>query len=243
MSAARAASLARARVAEHLAPRRQPVQQRARDTVDLLLDTAAALLEEVGVEGFNTNVLAARAAVRVRTVYRYFPNKLAVITALAERMAEEWGRWFDGFEALADPRRDWRSLWVAYVDAFVGGIRRVPGGLAIRRAMRALPELQAIDRRDNGRLAGELAVALDRRGSGVSRRRLTVVARVLVETAVTVLDLALFGPPTRARELVDELKCLQIAYIEAASEKRKGPATALPSVNRFDHSKRKRSQR
>lgn len=241
MAAARATAIAPARVAENLAPRRQPVQQRARKTLGLLLDTAAALLEEVGVDGFNTNLLAERAAVRVRTVYRYFPNKLAVITALAERLAEEWGSWFDGFAALADPRSDWRALWIAYVDAFVGGIRRVPGGLAIRRAMRALPELQAIDRRDNERLARQLAAALARRSSGVPRHRLTVIARVLVETAVTVLDLALFGPPARARELVDELKCLQIAYIETSVER--APRLAAGAPSGFSHSKRKRSPR
>ena len=132
------------RLDARLAPRRAPVQERAQKTVALLLDTAAVLLEEVGVEGFNTNALAARADVRVRTVYRYFPNKLAVMIALAERLAEQWDGWFDGFRALADPTADWRALWSQYIDAFVGGIRTIPGGLAIRRAMRALPELHAV---------------------------------------------------------------------------------------------------
>jgi AcrR family transcriptional regulator len=160
MTSARTALSPRARLGAQLARRREPVQQRARKTVELILDTAAALIEEIGVEAFNTNVLAERAGVRVRTVYRYFPNKLAVLTAVAERLAAEWDGWFDGFRALADPRAGWRTLWVAYVDKFVQGIRSVPGGLAIRRAMRALPELQAIDRQDNERLARELAAAL-----------------------------------------------------------------------------------
>lgn len=216
MVSVRSASRFRAHLGTHLAPRRRPVQDRARRTVDLILDTAAALLEEGGLEAFNTNVLAERAAVRVRTVYRYFPNKLAVITAVAERLAEEWDGWFDGFRALSEPHSNWRTLWTAYIDAFVDGIRRVPGGLAIRRAMRALPELRAIDRQDNARLARQLAAAIERRGLGLPRGRLTTMTRVLIETAVTVLDLALLEPHGHAGVLIDELKRMQLAYLEAS---------------------------
>jgi AcrR family transcriptional regulator len=212
------ASLRRARLGAHLARRREPVQERARKTVDVILHTAATLIEEAGVEAFNTNVLADRAGVRVRTVYRYFPNKLAVLTAVAERLAAEWDGWFDGFRALSDPRASWRTLWTAYIDTFVRGIRRIPGGLAIRRAMRALPELQAIDRQDNERLARQLAAAIERRGVGLPRSGLTIMARMLIETAVAVLDLALLEPQAQASALIDELKRLQLTYLEASIE-------------------------
>ena len=220
MASARTASFPRAPLGAHLARRREPVQERARKTVELILDTAAALIEEAGVEAFNTNVLAERAGVRVRTVYRYFPNKLAVITAVAERLADEWDGWFEGFRALSDPRFSLRTLWVAYIGTFVDGIRRVPGGLAIRRAMRALPELQAIDRQDNERLARQLAAAIERRGVAVPRSRLTTMARIIIETAVTVLDLALLEPQAQASALIDELKRLHLAYMEAYIEGR-----------------------
>jgi len=218
MASARVTARARAPLGTRLELRRQPVQERAKKTVEVILTVAAELIEEVGLDAFNTNLLAERAQVRVRTVYRYFPNKLAVITAVAERLAQEWDRWFDGFSALSDTDADWRRLWSAYVDAFVDGIRSAPGGLAIRRAMRALPELEDIERRDNERLARQLAAALARRGGGLARGRLTIVARMLVETAVSVLDLALIEPPTQARALIDELKHMQLAYLAAYVE-------------------------
>jgi AcrR family transcriptional regulator len=214
MASVRTASCSRAPLGAHLSPRRQPVQERARKTVELILDTAAALIGEGGVEAFNTNVLAERAGVRVRTVYRYFPNKLAVMTAVAERLAEEWDGWFEGFRSLSDPRSNWRTLWVAYIGTFVDGIRRVPGGMAIRRAMRALPELQAIDRQDNERLARQLAAAIERRGVAVPRSRLTTMARIIIETAVTVLDLALLEPQAQATALIEELKHMHLTYME-----------------------------
>lgn len=216
MSATPDRSPARRRTPTPLTQRRQPVQARAQQSVERILDTAVTLLAEVGLEAFNTNVLAERAGVRVRTIYRYFPNKLAVITAVAERMAAQWDGWFDGFRELADPDTDWHDLWAAYIDTFVDGIRSAPGGLAIRRAMRALPELQAIDRRDNERLARQLARALERRGTGLPRGRLAIMARLLIDTAVTVLDSALLEPEANASRLITELKRMQLAYLEAA---------------------------
>ncbi len=197
-----------------LAPRRLPTQSRAKDTVEKILSAAAELLEEGGLGAFNTNLLAQRAEVRVRTVYRYFPNKLAVITALAERMTALWDGWFDGFRALADPESDWDKLWDSYIDTFVDGLRLTPGGLAIRRAMRALPELQIIDRQDNERLARELAAALKARGVAASHGRLLRVSRVLIETAVAVLDLVLLEPGRKTNPFIEELKKMHRAYIE-----------------------------
>jgi len=196
-----------------LTRRLHPTQQRARDTVTHLLDTAAALLAEGGLDDFNTNLLAERAGVRVRTVYRYFPNKLAVITAVAERMTEEWDRWFGGFATLADPASDWREVWRGAIDAFVSGIRESPGGAAIRRTMRAVPELHRIDQRDNERLAAQLAVALQKRGVDLPRARLLLLSRMLVETATAVIDLSLDQTAPRARVLLGDLRAMHIAFL------------------------------
>ena len=69
-------------------PRALPVQNRARETVLRILECAAALIDEVGIEGFNTNLLAERASVRVRTIYRYYPTKLAILTEVLFRLNE-----------------------------------------------------------------------------------------------------------------------------------------------------------
>ena len=57
---------------EQLEPRSLPVQERSRETVNQILETAAELVDEVGVVGFTTNLLAERAggrpAVRLRMV-------------------------------------------------------------------------------------------------------------------------------------------------------------------------------
>ena len=53
-----------------LIPRKLPQQSRSRETMQRVLDMAETLLVELGVDGFNTNILAERAGVGVRAIYR-----------------------------------------------------------------------------------------------------------------------------------------------------------------------------
>ena len=65
-----------------------PRQPRARATVDAVLEAAAQVLEAAGERGFNTNAVAERAGVSIGSLYRYFPDKRAVLAALARREME-----------------------------------------------------------------------------------------------------------------------------------------------------------
>lgn len=65
-----------------LDPRKQPRQKRAQATVAIIVEGAARILEERGIEGFNTNAVAERAGVSIGTLYQYFPNKQALVAAL-----------------------------------------------------------------------------------------------------------------------------------------------------------------
>ena len=65
--------------------RKAPRQRRAVHTVDALLEAAALVLEEEGLEGFNTNAVARRAGASVGSLYQYFPSKDALTLALLLR--------------------------------------------------------------------------------------------------------------------------------------------------------------
>lgn len=68
-----------------IAPRKLPVQRRARVTRDAIIEGAAQLLGTSGLPGFNTNAVAVRAGVSIGTLYQYFPNKDALMAALIDR--------------------------------------------------------------------------------------------------------------------------------------------------------------
>ena len=65
--------------------RKQPVQPRARETIEQIVEAAAHLIEERGLIGYNTNAVAARAGVSIGSLYQYFPGKDAIMLALTRR--------------------------------------------------------------------------------------------------------------------------------------------------------------
>lgn len=71
------------------APRRKPSQQRAQDTVLVLLDATELVLAERGFAATTTNHIAEAAGVSIGTLYHYFPSKESLIEAVVHRM---WAR-------------------------------------------------------------------------------------------------------------------------------------------------------
>ena len=53
-----------------------------------MLDAAARILEERGLEGYTTNAVAKLAGVSVGSLYQYFPNKDAITRALIAQEAD-----------------------------------------------------------------------------------------------------------------------------------------------------------
>jgi AcrR family transcriptional regulator len=65
--------------------RRNPSQERAKVTVDAMLDAAVKLLKRGGAFSITTNRIAETAGVSIGSVYQYFPNRNALFVALHER--------------------------------------------------------------------------------------------------------------------------------------------------------------
>jgi len=65
--------------------RNEPVQQRARDTLDSIMHAADALFAERGVGDTTNSLIAEQAGVSIGTLYRFFPNKSALVTEYLDR--------------------------------------------------------------------------------------------------------------------------------------------------------------
>lgn len=75
---------------EHIAsPRRAPSQQRSRERVERMLAAASALISEQGSEAMRMGEVAERAGVSIGSLYQFFPDKRAIVWALAERYTAE----------------------------------------------------------------------------------------------------------------------------------------------------------
>lgn len=69
--------------------RKKPVQERSRFTVDVILEAAVQVFEQYGYAAGTTARIAERAGVSVGSLYQYFPNKDAILVALADQHIAE----------------------------------------------------------------------------------------------------------------------------------------------------------
>jgi AcrR family transcriptional regulator len=65
--------------------RRTPRRAGAVDTVEVIFEATARILAAEGREGLTTNRIAEKAGVSIGALYGYFPNKQAILLAMARR--------------------------------------------------------------------------------------------------------------------------------------------------------------
>ncbi|MEO8262023.1 MAG: TetR/AcrR family transcriptional regulator [Pseudolysinimonas sp.] len=111
--------------------RNEPVQARSTARLAALLDAAAQVVHEIGYERLTTAMVAERAGASIGTVYRYFPDRIAVLQSLAARNAE---RMTDRVlaELRSEQHADWRSALGAALGLFVEAFRNEPGFASVR---------------------------------------------------------------------------------------------------------------
>ncbi|BDZ50954.1 TetR family transcriptional regulator [Frondihabitans sucicola] len=111
--------------------RNEPVQARSSARLTGLLDAAAAIIDEIGFERLTTAMVAERAGASIGTVYRYFPDRIAVVEALAVRSVQ---RLIERVDAAVIERglTEWRDSIEIAIDTEVAMYRAEPGFRAIR---------------------------------------------------------------------------------------------------------------
>jgi AcrR family transcriptional regulator len=111
--------------------RNEPVQARSTARLGQLLDAAAAIVDEIGYERLTTAMVADRAGASIGTVYRYFPDRIALLQALAGRNLERvLGTVVD---EVLDPGHDnWLDALSAGFGHFVAAYRDEPGFRGLR---------------------------------------------------------------------------------------------------------------
>ena len=109
--------------------RRAPAQDRSARRLDLILDTAAALLdEESGIP--TPTAIGRRAGMSHAAVYRYFADAEAVVRALAARNLERFLT--ATAHVLADPGITWQDALRAAADRYADLLRHEPGFRRVR---------------------------------------------------------------------------------------------------------------
>lgn len=111
--------------------RNEPVQARSAARLEGLLDAAAQVVDEVGYERLTTAMVAERAGASIGTVYRYYPDRIALLQALSTRSFQ---RYVDIVsERLASVAlAGWWDAVDSAIDIYAEMFRTEPGFRAIR---------------------------------------------------------------------------------------------------------------
>lgn len=174
-----------------------PRQQRARAAVNRILRATGELLDQDGFDALTTTAVAERADVNIATLYRYFPDKYALIEALARAIEAERfdriGPMLAAFAVAPEWRRELRALAEKLLELRV----KRTGVRGLRHALHSAPQLWEADRAGFGRTVERLAGALRGRVRTMTPARGDAVARTALAMLGGVLDRAVDEPEHR----------------------------------------------
>ncbi len=218
----RAARAARAMVEEGpdaladipLETKLQPTQARGQDTYEIVLATAGEMLRDMGFEQLTTNAICQRAGLTPPALYRYFPNKYAILRELGDRLMSAQDEvvlaWIGGGGLAGDTIDERLANSLAIHERIVEITRAFPGGAAIARALRAVPMLQRLRFESRDMVADRFYEAARAQHPNTSERRLRVAMRMMVELSYAAVEMVV-EEPDRDADLLNREVCFLFA--------------------------------
>lgn len=196
--------------------RRQPRQARSQERVNRILDVAEDLFARQGYAATTTNAIAAQAQVPIGSLYQFFPDKTAILQALALRYAEKLHREFavlNEAELATLSLSDYVNQLIDITDRFFS---ENPSYHAIFMEVQGtIRELTEIDEASDAKLIQDLASSLARRDASLESADYEAIAFVLVKAIGTLLWLSLSQEQMFRQRLVEETKRFTLKYLQS----------------------------
>ena len=184
----------------------QPRQKRAVETYEQILGVTAQLLAKVGIERLSTNLVCERAGISPPALYRYFPNKYALLRELGMRLMAAQNAIVQAWATPATMKLPQAAFSASIFELYAQTLaltRELPEGLWVTRALRAVPALTQV-RIDShvyvsGLIQSAFLVAYPRADVG----RVAVMTRLAVEMVYAALEM-MFDDPTLNEQAVGQ---------------------------------------
>ncbi len=196
--------------------RRQPRQARSQERVQRILDVAEDLFVTQGYGATTTNAIATRAQVPIGSLYQFFPDKAAILQALARRYGELLQQ-----ELVTMNNQAMAAAPLAvYVERLIDTTDRFfaehPGYHAIFMEVQGtMPELEAIEAAADTQIIQDLARFLTQRNANLEPADYEAIAFVLVKAMGTLLWLSLGQEKLFRQRLVAETKRFTLTYLQS----------------------------
>jgi AcrR family transcriptional regulator len=192
--------------------RTTPQQARSQARIGAALNAAERLLACEGADSVTTTRVAAEAGMAVGSVYRYFPDKAAILDALASRFLRE-------FETLMGEmvRRAGEETWDdpvgLLIDVYADYYRTQPALRAIWFGARLSDEMFEADRQHKRTMAEGLRRILVAQRIVRDTSKLATVTHAAVLTSDALMQEAFRSDPAGDRGLLTEAKAILRGYL------------------------------
>jgi len=199
--------------------RKGPKQQRAKASLEAILDGTIRVLEQEGPDAATTSRIAEVAGVSVGTLYQYFANRDAILDALQDREFERAQQMMSRVLARGAFGSD-REVARAVIEGLLELHSAAPAlhRLLVVEGLRVTPteRVQAFDMRIISAIRSFLGLA----NVSIRRKNLDAAAFVVYQAVrATMLACLLERPPgLDAATLVDEITDLVLRYLAADGE-------------------------
>lgn len=218
----RSATANRAPGAVPLGTKLKPSQSRARNTFEIVLSTAGELLGEVGFERLTTNLVCERAGLTPPALYRYFPNKYAILSELGRRLMKAQDEavftWMQAggltSASMEEAVRKNRQMQEQVNEI----TRQMPGGVWIMRALRAVPLLREIRVASRDTVAEQLSKNLRALYPAVPQEELFRAARLTTEVMYAATEMVLEEPDQDEGRINEEVCWMVALYYNRLAE-------------------------
>jgi len=192
--------------------RNAPIQARSRERLRRVLDAADEVLAAEGAAAFTTTLVATHAGVPIGSVYRFFPDKEAIVEALAVRYWSDLEDLVAGV-ADADEATPIEDPVAAVLDVLTAGFRARPGFLALWYGGLRSERVRDATRPTRTAIARSIERILAHHWPGAKRRTRARVAEMVVLTGDGLLREAFRRDRRGDRAVLAETKLMLRAYI------------------------------
>lgn len=199
-------------VAQGQQVRTEPIQQRSAARLSALLDAAAAVVDEVGFDRITTAMVAERAGASIGTVYRYYPDRVAVLHALRERAVQRFRQRVVEELEVSKTATWWEAVDCA-VTAFVGLYRSEPGFRILHFADRERAPIGGEKEIESGFFARRLADVLAEEFGLPAGPELNFRLEITVEMADALLSRAFYSDPQGDERFIAECRRIMHDYL------------------------------
>ena len=166
-------------IPQDLKMRREPRQQRTLEIIKKVEQATLELLKEGGITQLNTNAIAERSGIDIKSLYRFFPNKESIVYRLGQQ-------WLDAIrsreKAIFEGKLGLIETWSALDDMIDLIEQEFSGYGALWQAMDVIPELHELETEHEAFQLSNMLVLLRKHGCQWPEKELTELVRYLYRT-------------------------------------------------------------